>query len=287
MYNRTNGWTAGLLAVTLCALILIFATPGATAQSSGGNGIEQRVAALETIVVDQQAAIDQLTADLAAEQAARISADLQFTEDLVGVSTARIAGDAATLASANAYTDAQFSGQTTRIAALEEKTQFMSVVGTTTFFSGTNVQIINGLGNTETKNSLGNLIVGYNKTDFFSVQTGSHNLVVGDMHSFSSFGGFVAGRNNNIGGKFSTVVGGYRNLAYGERSTVLGGYLNEAYGRFSTVAGGDRNTTSGYAATVSGGTGNTAGNDFSNVSGGQNVSTTLRYQWVGGTHHSP
>ena len=78
-------------------------------------------------------------------------------------------------------------------------------------FSGCNVQIVNGEGDTETTNELGNLIVGYNKNEFGASRSGSHNLVVGDHHEYSSFGGFVAGVANTIVGQYASVSGGEGN----------------------------------------------------------------------------
>ncbi|MCH7945347.1 MAG: hypothetical protein IIC73_04940 [Armatimonadetes bacterium] len=258
MNNRTNGWTAAILAVALCALVLVFATPGATAQSNNGgaNGLAHRLAALEATVGAQQATIDQLTADLAAETGARAS------------------GDVATLAAANAYTDGQVAGLTSRVFAVENKTQFMSVLGTTTRFSGTNVQVVNGRGGTHLINGLGNLIVGYNETNagFGEERGGSHNIVVGILHDYLSYGGLVAGLANRIAS---------------QHASVTGGGFNVASGAFSTVTAGERNIASGFRSAVTGGIRNTASHLYSTVSGGANQSTTSSSQWIGGTFRSP
>ena len=47
-------------------------------------------------------------------------------------------------------------------------------------FTGVNVQIVNGLDDTETINGAGNLIVGYNEPPNDADRTGSHNLVGGN-----------------------------------------------------------------------------------------------------------
>ena len=56
--------------------------------------------------------------------------------------------------------------------------------------SGANLRIVNGLGATDTTNGVGNLIVGYNdarrRSHLPNVRTGSHNVVVGRQHNFSS-----------------------------------------------------------------------------------------------------
>ena len=61
-------------------------------------------------------------------------------------------------------------------------------------FTGVNVQVVDGSGNTAGAiNGLGNLIVGYNENSS-ATRTGSHNLVVGMNNSYTSYGGFVGGR---------------------------------------------------------------------------------------------
>ena len=53
--------------------------------------------------------------------------------------------------------------------------------------TGANVQIVDGTGDTGgTPNGLGNLIVGYNASSG-DTRTGSHNLVVGDLHTYTSY----------------------------------------------------------------------------------------------------
>ena len=66
----------------------------------------------------------------------------------------------------------------------------MNIVGNTLKIDGCNVQITNGTGSSTTVNGLGNLIIGYNPANtepgFPTAKTGSHNLVVGDEHSYTS-----------------------------------------------------------------------------------------------------
>ena len=54
-------------------------------------------------------------------------------------------------------------------------------------FSGANVQIVNGAGVTASTNGEGNLVIGYEASG--GPRTGSHNLVIGDNESWTSFGG--------------------------------------------------------------------------------------------------
>ncbi len=109
-------------------------------------------------------------------------------------------------------------------------------------FSGINLHIVNGTGNTEGQvNGLGNLIVGYNEPrtgGHVAKHTGSHNVIIGSMHSYSSYGGLVAGSTNTITGKYSSVSGGQWNTASGDYSSVSGGHLSSAKGKYSTVNGG-------------------------------------------------
>ncbi len=61
--------------------------------------------------------------------------------------------------------------------------------------SKVNVQVVNGLDDTETINGAGNLIVGYNEfgNDNGDDRTGSHNMVGGSQSSYISFCGLVVG----------------------------------------------------------------------------------------------
>jgi hypothetical protein len=99
----------------------------------------------------------------------------------------------------------------------------------TMVFTGVNVQIVSGSGATDgTVNGTGNLIIGYNATTTSPTQTGSHNLVVGDEHTFSSFGGLVAGFENAITGQWASVSGGTGNTASGLDVSVSGGEVTTA-----------------------------------------------------------
>ena len=120
-------------------------------------------------------------------------------------------------------------------------------------FDGCDVQIVNGLDETETSNGTGNLIVGYNENDLEFDRGGSHYLVVGRNNGYSNFGGIVAGRSNQSLGDFANVTGGTDNTASDFAAHVSGGQFNDATGPTSSVTGGALNTASGFAATVGGG----------------------------------
>ena len=170
--------------------------------------------------------------------------------------------------------------------------------------TGVNLQLVNGMDSTwgdETAevwnpsahrtNGLGNLIIGYQEerfddgvgdTDDGNYRTGSHNLVVGGMNNYWSWGGLVVGARNSVGGWLSTVAGGYNNIANGEAATVSGGDSNYAIGRAATVSGGWGNSAEARGSTVCGGGGNFAYGEFSFIGGGRNNTANGDHSVVGG-----
>jgi hypothetical protein len=195
-------------------------------------------------------------------------------------------------------------GLAQRVAALEQLLKHFSREKNEIFITGANLHIVNGLGRTDCgteeqpipdcPNGLGNLIVGYNESRFEScedpselfcrdIRTGSHNVVVGQQHNFSRFGGLVVGTGHTISGDFAAVCGGEVNTASGLIASVSGGTHNTASGTNSSVSGGLGNTASGFATVVSGGEGNTASGDRSTVSGGQNITQDTEFGWAAGS----
>jgi hypothetical protein len=195
-------------------------------------------------------------------------------------------------------------------------------------FEGVNVHVQSGSGNTrdscwggpqqpdypncESLTGLGNLIVGYNEPFFlrdppippgpFNIRTGSHNLVVGQSHSYSSFAGFVAGNYNAITAANASVCGGVANWASGYGSSisggqgndtigfvsaVAGGLSNRAEGGYSSVSGGNENLASGNVASVSGGYRNEASGALASVSGGRDREAPGEVNWVAGSLFEP
>ena len=138
-------------------------------------------------------------------------------------------------------------------------------------FSGVNVHLVSGAGSTLYANGLGNLIVGYNETrgEGVDTRTGSHNIVVGSMLNYSSYGGLCVGYWNEVANPFASVLGGTNNAATGWASVVLGGFANEAVGQQACVGGGRANVAAGTCAAAGGGDSNKADGDYSSVSGGQ------------------
>ena len=152
----------------------------------------------------------------------------------------------------------------------------------TALFRGVNVQIVNGLGETQTVNGTGNLIVGYNRpnasgfvcslgiTESASVclanggvwaqshKGGSHNIVGGDFNNYSSWGGLVLGLENTLSAPYAAVLGGARNRAEGSFASIAGGSYNTASGIYSSVSAGFDNHATGEFAAVAGGARRTA-----------------------------
>jgi hypothetical protein len=174
-----------------------------------------------------------------------------------------------------------------RIEALEAKLACATKTGTDFVFEGCNVHVRNGDGSTDTTNGLGNLILGYNEGILFK-RGGSHNLVIGPNHSYTSYAGLVAGNQNTISGANATVAGGSLNVASAFAASVSGGRSNHAISPGASVSGGTQNVAGldeadGQDASVSGGFQNTASGFASTVSGGSSRSAPADFDWVAGT----
>lgn len=133
-----------------------------------------------------------------------------------------------------------------------------SRVETDVYIVGANLHVQSGSGSTGgAVNGLGNIIIGYNElrtaTDANNDRSGSHMLVVGQRHSYSGYGGIVAGDANTTSGMYASVLGGFVNSASGYTATVSGGGYNRATGWYSAVSGGHDNEAGHYSATCSGG----------------------------------
>jgi hypothetical protein len=147
----------------------------------------------------------------------------------------------------------------------------------TALFRGVNVQIVNGMGETQTVNGTGNLIVGYNRPSATNAtcslgssesasacaansgvwaqshKSGSHNIVGGDFNSYSSWGGLVLGLENAMSAPYAAVMGGARNRAQAAFASIAGGSFNTASGIYSSVSAGLENRATGEFAAVAGG----------------------------------
>ena len=124
------------------------------------------------------------------------------------------------------------SGGTTN-PALTELAKYVKVepgtvnglTGPHVIFHHANVHVESGTAPTAVP-GLGNLIVGYNEMPTIQgwSRAGSHNLIVGPSHSFSSTAGAVFGISNVISAEHATVLGGNQNRAGGASSSILGGF---------------------------------------------------------------
>lgn len=90
-----------------------------------------------------------------------------------------------------------------RLQALETKTASMSVMASDVVFSGVNVHIRNGAGQTSCGEpsepactGTGNLFVGYGE-DGGGSRAGSHNVLIGRQHNFSGWGSVSVGENTS------------------------------------------------------------------------------------------
>jgi uncharacterized coiled-coil protein SlyX len=132
------------------------------------------------------------------------------------------------------------------------------VAGPNVVFQACNVHVFSATSEDDTT-GLGNLIVGWDGTSG-GQRGGSNNLVCGEGNNFSSYGCFVAGNLNAVGGPCASVCGGMDNQATKNVSSVDGGYNN------------------------------LAGNNGDIIGGGENItlnSPSIGYAWQAGTYHTP
>lgn len=156
-------------------------------------------------------------------------------------------------------------------------------------FTGANLYVQSGSGATDGPvNGLGNLIVGYDENYYGSnIKTGSHNIVVGPGHTYTSYAGLVAGTGNAITGPNNSVTGGFDNTASGYYASVTGGSGNTASGAGSSISGGFFNTASDSYTSVSGGVDNTASGVTASVCGGsENTASGFSTTIAGGRARS-
>lgn len=233
--------------------------------------------------------------------AAEVNGNFDALKGAVNDNDARIAALEALVQSLQATVETQAS----TIGELETKLAHVSMVthnGQPTMrFSGINVQIVNGLGVTDSVNGTGNLIVGYDEADESSIfrctigwndvtqapvmdqttcaeaggtwtnagfKDGSHYIVAGTQNNYSRFGGVVLGYGNTGNYDYANVTAGYQNIASGPSAAVSGGYRNTASGRFASVSGGGSGAATNTWASVSGGSSGVASGTYASVSGG-------------------
>ena len=252
----------------------------------GGSSSE-----LEERVAELEAQVDQMETDLASYQALLDDYLPEFA-NLEG----RIDALAAVIGS---WEDEKGTDLAEFVARIDEANALLDSVavdGSDVVFSGVNVHVRSGTGKTDDEGKLtglGNLIVGYNVEGGGEAddRTGSHNIVVGDYHTYSGYGGIVTGSDNAISSNNNAVLGGYQNSATGSSAAVFGGNDNVAGGSsdvvlggyesetaeengHNTVVGGRGNYANGIAPTVVGGYLNSATEQWATVLGGRSNQAT-------------
>lgn len=131
-----------------------------------------------------------------------------LTEDIGGLS-GKVSAGSAELAEAVALletTSQGLSSLTARLACVDAASDGDELV-----FSGCNINIRNGDGQTDSTNGRGNLIVGYNENGVgrgFANRTGSHMVVVGPRHGWQGFGGIVSGDAHRQESGYASIIGG-------------------------------------------------------------------------------
>jgi hypothetical protein len=235
-------------------------------------------AKLEEVLAAQSALWSaNLEAAIAQESAARSGADGSLQEQIASETAARVALDVSV---APLFSLVPLS----KVVSVSSNT-INDLAGPHVIFSGVNVHIRNGIGDSYAPNGLGNFIVGYNESfgGGPAERGGSHNVVVGGQHRYNFGTGLVAGYANRLSGMGSAVSAGSGNEAVAF-SNVSGGSNNRALGEFSTIAGGDSNITGGFNAVVTAGSSNAANGDMSSVTGGTaNIAGALLSTVTGGS----
>lgn len=199
---------------------------------------------------------------------------------------------AAAQAARIAELEAEAAAQDVRIAQLEEdNAELQSVLAVDpdgdVVISGANLRVVSGAGSTNAApNGKGNVIIGYDESNG-DTKTGSHNLVIGPAHTYTSYGGLVAGSDNQIDAPSASVTGGAANRAGGFAASVSGGSYNVAIGSWASVSGGNQNIASGTDAAVGGGLLNTAAGPRTSVSGGFNCIRLVDNAWGSGQSFGP
>jgi hypothetical protein len=175
-------------------------------------------------------------------------------------------------------------------------------------FSGLNMQIVDGSGHTSSLNGSGNLVLGYDEHSGINreetvLQTGSHNLILGEEQEFTSTGGIVSGNSDSITAENASVIGGFRDMASGQESVVTagthnsaaneaafvgGGYQARALGIRSSTVGGASPLAQGNGSSVVGGVSNTASGEEASIIGGINNLARARFSTIsgGGDNHA-
>lgn len=143
--------------------------------------------------------------------------------------------------------------------AIPELAEHLSYVDSSSTFhlEGANFQLSNGAG-AYNNNGLGNLIIGMNgETEYIDSigRGGSHNLVIGEGHAYSSNHGILHGYNATATDRYAAIIGGASNRVDGAYGVTIAGTDNVILDNalFSATIGGRDNTISAdYAVAAAG-----------------------------------
>jgi len=222
---------------------------------------------------------------LAAAQAriADLEAELAATDGTIGSLEAELA-----VLQADYLTSDALSGVTSDITLLQAEVDDLeneivydlgdyvsvSTSRNIVYVADANLHIRDGSGGTDgSTNGLGNLIIGYDEDDGADDKSGSHNIILGEDHSYSGYGGIVSGHNNTISGRDASAIGGQTNTVTGDNAVTIGGQTTLVDGWSAAALGGTGNIASGLTAAIVGGQDNEALSSQSVVvAGRENIS---------------
>jgi hypothetical protein len=273
--------------------------------AAGISGLQATVADLQALVAQQRTEINALQAELAST-----GADVSALQSDLGTHTSDPAAHHTRYEDAEAIVAVgpHFSGDHADLVNVTPDQHHMdkshspvfdlepfvtvdynvlnALAGPHILFEGANIHIRSGSGSTDDGGTtpyygLGNLIVGYNGYCCGS-RTGSHNLVIGDAHQYTSYGGFVAGYRNILSAKYGSISGGYENTVEGSYTSVLGGHFNTATTLATSISGGLGNWSSNHFSSISGGYQNETLGPTSTVGGGAFRTTYGDRDWAAG-----
>lgn len=101
---------------------------------------------------------------------------------------------------------AELEGETFGVAELLSY-MHADTVANEVIFTGANVLIVNGSGDTDTANGLGNLLLGYDEdADGSEPRQGSHNLVIGKENGYEGVASIVHGSWSSTEDDYAAVL---------------------------------------------------------------------------------
>ena len=228
--------------LVVCLVVLAFPTPAFAALTTA-----QRLTNLEKLTASQTTRLNSIQTSLNAA-----NANIKLLQIRLATANNRIASlETTPVMKLNPYA-AGLATANARIASLEttpvmKLNPYVSVstvatggvVGPNIFITGANLHIRSGAGSTDAVNGKGNLIVGYDEMvgSTEASRTGSHNLVVGPRHKFTSWGSLIAGRTNSALAPVAVVFGN-GNTVSANGGSITGGQMNLVGGWWGSISGG-------------------------------------------------